>query len=195
MPSPPKRNFSKALRLWNSFFSTRPTSAKKTKNRKQNEKTICKITAKLPHAPPARRISLYIVSILKTNGAAAYTAAPFVQLWGCAVVLCLIAQAAEQEGNDLGAGAGQLDLFDLTCRQCRCKKQTDQHHKREQNTKQLLGLLFHAFVLLCGFLPYIVHFHNSRCMASGRMIAAFQQPDNVHKGRAPVPFSSFVSFY
>ena len=65
MPSPPKRELSKALRMWNSFFSIRPTSAKKTRNRRQNEKTICKITAKLPHATPARRISLYIVSIAK----------------------------------------------------------------------------------------------------------------------------------
>ena len=41
-----------------SFFITTPTSAKKIKKIKLSEKTICKITAKLPHANPARRMSL-----------------------------------------------------------------------------------------------------------------------------------------
>ena len=49
-----------------------------------------------------------------------HTPPPHSSALGGAVVLCLIAQAAEQEGDDLGAGAGQPDLVDLTCRQCRC---------------------------------------------------------------------------
>ena len=73
MPSPPKRELSKVLRMWNSFFSARPISVMKTRNRKQNEKTICKNTAKLPHANPARRISLYIVRIAKIAAIAVMT--------------------------------------------------------------------------------------------------------------------------
>ena len=57
-------------------FSVQDRQVRRNLRTGSKMKKICKITAKLPHATPARRVSLYIVSILKTNGAAAYTAAP-----------------------------------------------------------------------------------------------------------------------
>ena len=73
MPSPPKMEVRRALCILNNFFITNPMSAKKIKNTKLSAKTICKTTAKLPHANPARRISLYVVRIAKIAAIAVMT--------------------------------------------------------------------------------------------------------------------------
>lgn len=55
------------------LFHHKSYKCKKIKNTKLSAKTNCKTTAKLPHANPARRISLYIVRIAKIAAIAVMT--------------------------------------------------------------------------------------------------------------------------